>query len=149
MDQDTTQGSGGFGGAGSVKTGGRSTDGGGCFLCGGPHLKKGEDMHVEGPPIKLNSFWQTVLKIVNYLQELAVPWLLVQTRPLAYHAHGASNHRGETGPTIELIVAAQRRESQAGRTLPVTIDRGRRIAITAILELGVEDHGQGHPIAVV
>jgi hypothetical protein len=33
--------------------------------------------------------------------------------------------------------------------LPATIDRGRRIMITAILELGVEDHGQGHPIAVV
>jgi hypothetical protein len=31
----------------------------------------------------------------------------------------------------------------------VTIDRGRRIAITAILVLGVEDHGQGHLIAVV
>lgn len=41
VDQDTTAGNGGFGGAGSVKAGGRSTDGGGCFLCGGPHMKKG------------------------------------------------------------------------------------------------------------
>ncbi|KAH7916476.1 splicing factor, Prp19-binding domain-containing protein [Hygrophoropsis aurantiaca] len=40
LDQDTTAGNGGFGGSGSVKTGGRSIDGGGCFLCGGPHLKK-------------------------------------------------------------------------------------------------------------
>ncbi|KAH7930597.1 hypothetical protein BV22DRAFT_1028318, partial [Leucogyrophana mollusca] len=40
LDQDTTAGNGGFGGAGSVKAGGRSTEGGGCFLCGGPHLKK-------------------------------------------------------------------------------------------------------------
>ncbi|KAF8845473.1 hypothetical protein BDN67DRAFT_460531 [Paxillus ammoniavirescens] len=40
LDQDTTVGNGGFGGGGPVKSGGRSTDGGGCFLCGGPHLKK-------------------------------------------------------------------------------------------------------------
>lgn len=40
LDQDTTQG--GFGGVGSVKVGGQSTEGGGCFLCGGPHLKKGK-----------------------------------------------------------------------------------------------------------
>jgi microfibrillar-associated protein 1 len=34
LDQDTTVGS------GSVKTGGAGTDGAGCFLCGGPHMKK-------------------------------------------------------------------------------------------------------------
>ncbi|KAJ8507457.1 hypothetical protein ONZ45_g10174 [Pleurotus djamor] len=41
LDQDTTAGNGGFGGSGPVKTGGTSMEGGGCFLCGGPHLKKG------------------------------------------------------------------------------------------------------------
>ncbi|KAL4068400.1 splicing factor, Prp19-binding domain-containing protein [Scleroderma yunnanense] len=40
LDQDTTVSTGGFGGAGSVKSGGFSIQGGGCFLCGGPHLKK-------------------------------------------------------------------------------------------------------------
>ncbi|KAG1865516.1 microfibrillar-associated protein MFAP1, Zn finger, CCHC type protein [Suillus subalutaceus] len=50
MDQDTTQGSGGFGGAGSVQTGGRSTEGGGCFLCGGPHLKKDCPQNNQLPP---------------------------------------------------------------------------------------------------
>jgi len=40
LDQDTTAKNGGFGGTGSIKAGGKSTDGGGCFLCGGPHLKK-------------------------------------------------------------------------------------------------------------
>ncbi|KIK99940.1 hypothetical protein PAXRUDRAFT_130994 [Paxillus rubicundulus Ve08.2h10] len=40
LDQDTSVGNGGFGGGGPVQSGGRSTDGGGCFLCGGPHLKK-------------------------------------------------------------------------------------------------------------
>ncbi|KAL1659704.1 microfibrillar-associated protein MFAP1, Zn finger, CCHC type protein [Schizophyllum commune] len=40
LDQDTTAGNGGFGAAGSVKQGGTSTAGGGCFICGGPHLKK-------------------------------------------------------------------------------------------------------------
>ncbi|KAF5361722.1 hypothetical protein D9758_007387 [Tetrapyrgos nigripes] len=40
VDQDTTLPSGGFGGAASIKQGGKSTDAGGCFLCGGPHLKK-------------------------------------------------------------------------------------------------------------
>ncbi|KAG6854084.1 hypothetical protein C0991_010831 [Blastosporella zonata] len=42
LDQDTTATTGGFGGTGPVKAGGKSTDGGGgCFTCGGPHLKKG------------------------------------------------------------------------------------------------------------
>ncbi|KAF8665070.1 hypothetical protein AX16_000538 [Volvariella volvacea WC 439] len=42
VDQDTTVGNGGFGGVGSVRQGGTGlVDGGsGCFLCGGPHLKK-------------------------------------------------------------------------------------------------------------
>ncbi|KAL1738623.1 microfibrillar-associated protein MFAP1, Zn finger, CCHC type protein [Schizophyllum fasciatum] len=40
LDQDTTAGNGGFGAVGSVKQGGTSTAGGGCFVCGGPHLKK-------------------------------------------------------------------------------------------------------------
>lgn len=41
LDQDTTAASGGFGGSASVQAGGTSTAGGGCFLCGGPHMKKG------------------------------------------------------------------------------------------------------------
>jgi len=41
VDQDTTIGSGGFGGTAPVKAGGNALDGGGCFLCGGPHFKKG------------------------------------------------------------------------------------------------------------
>ncbi|TFY80524.1 hypothetical protein EWM64_g3488 [Hericium alpestre] len=40
VDQDTTIVTGGFGGTGSVKVGGKGTDGGGCFICGGPHMKK-------------------------------------------------------------------------------------------------------------
>ncbi|KAG7090735.1 hypothetical protein E1B28_009825 [Marasmius oreades] len=41
VDQDTTIGNGGFGGAGTIKVGGKTIEGGqGCFLCGGPHLKK-------------------------------------------------------------------------------------------------------------
>ncbi|KAH9005917.1 splicing factor, Prp19-binding domain-containing protein [Lactarius hatsudake] len=40
LDQDTTVGSGGIGGTGSVKTAGRGTDSAGCFHCGGPHMKK-------------------------------------------------------------------------------------------------------------
>ncbi|KAH9075727.1 microfibrillar-associated protein MFAP1, Zn finger, CCHC type protein [Lactarius deliciosus] len=40
LDQDTTVGSGGIGGTGPVKTGGRGTDSAGCFHCGGPHMKK-------------------------------------------------------------------------------------------------------------
>jgi len=38
LDQDTTVG---FGGTAPVKQGGTGTDTGGCFLCGGPHLKRG------------------------------------------------------------------------------------------------------------
>jgi microfibrillar-associated protein 1 len=41
LDQDTTASTGGFGGSASVKVGGMG-QGGGCFLCGGPHLKKGD-----------------------------------------------------------------------------------------------------------
>jgi Microfibril-associated/Pre-mRNA processing len=44
VDQDTTIGSGGFGGTAPVKAGGKALDGGGCFLCGGPHLKKGHQI---------------------------------------------------------------------------------------------------------
>ncbi|KAK0208047.1 splicing factor, Prp19-binding domain-containing protein [Desarmillaria ectypa] len=40
LDQDTTVPTGGFGGNAPVKAGGKSLEGGGCFLCGGPHLKK-------------------------------------------------------------------------------------------------------------
>ncbi|KAF7367387.1 RdRP-domain-containing protein [Mycena sanguinolenta] len=40
LDQDTTMATGGFGGTAPVKAGGKSLEGGGCFLCGGPHLKK-------------------------------------------------------------------------------------------------------------
>ena len=35
LDQDTSVGS------GSIKAGSAGTDGAGCFLCGGPHMKKG------------------------------------------------------------------------------------------------------------
>ena len=42
VDQDTTVSTGGFGGHAPVKAGGTNTQAGaGCFLCGGPHLKKG------------------------------------------------------------------------------------------------------------
>ncbi|KAF9456812.1 splicing factor, Prp19-binding domain-containing protein [Collybia nuda] len=40
VDQDTTLSTGGFGGSIPGKTGGTALDGAGCFLCGGPHLKK-------------------------------------------------------------------------------------------------------------
>ncbi|KAF8557373.1 hypothetical protein OG21DRAFT_1407094 [Imleria badia] len=52
LDQDTTAGNGGFGGAGPVKSGGRSTEGGGCFLCGGPHLKKDCPQNIGPPPAR-------------------------------------------------------------------------------------------------
>lgn len=41
LDQDTTASNGGFGGGAPVTAGGTSTAAGGCFLCGGPHMKKG------------------------------------------------------------------------------------------------------------
>lgn len=41
LDQDTTVGAGAFGGTAPAKAGGTSTVASGCFLCGGPHLKKG------------------------------------------------------------------------------------------------------------
>ncbi|OJT11176.1 hypothetical protein TRAPUB_12310 [Trametes pubescens] len=50
LDQDTTASTGGFGGTGSVKAGGSSTAGGGCFLCGGPHLKKDCPQNANLPP---------------------------------------------------------------------------------------------------
>ncbi|KAJ3506167.1 hypothetical protein NLJ89_g7016 [Agrocybe chaxingu] len=40
VDQDTTSGTGGFGGVAPVRSGGTGLEAGGCFLCGGPHLKK-------------------------------------------------------------------------------------------------------------
>src|SRR5882757_6292188 len=41
LDQDTTAQTGGFGGSTPAKAGGPTLEGG-CFLCGGPHLKKGK-----------------------------------------------------------------------------------------------------------
>ena len=41
VDQDTTIQTGGFGRSTPVKAGGTLLEGG-CFLCGGPHLKKGK-----------------------------------------------------------------------------------------------------------
>jgi microfibrillar-associated protein 1 len=55
VDQDTTAGNGGFGGAGAVKAGGSSTQGGGCFICGGPHLKKGMTQSTTSSVISLVS----------------------------------------------------------------------------------------------
>ncbi|KAI0808173.1 splicing factor, Prp19-binding domain-containing protein [Fomes fomentarius] len=49
-DQDTTAQSGGFGGTAPVKAGGTSTAGGGCFLCGGPHLKRDCPQNANLPP---------------------------------------------------------------------------------------------------
>ncbi|KAI0820616.1 splicing factor, Prp19-binding domain-containing protein [Trametes gibbosa] len=50
LDQDTTASTGGFGGTGSVQAGGTSTAAGGCFLCGGPHLKKDCPQNANLPP---------------------------------------------------------------------------------------------------
>ena len=44
LDQDTTVSTGGFVGTGSVKASEKFTDGG-CYLCGGPHLKRGIQAH--------------------------------------------------------------------------------------------------------
>lgn len=44
LDQDTTASNGGFGGTAPVKMGGTGTETGGCFLCGGPHMKKGASL---------------------------------------------------------------------------------------------------------
>ncbi|KAI1787817.1 splicing factor, Prp19-binding domain-containing protein [Ganoderma leucocontextum] len=58
LDQDTTMGTGGFGGAAPVKAGGTSMNDGGCFLCGGPHLKKDCPQNANLPPDG-NGEWMT------------------------------------------------------------------------------------------
>ncbi|KAK7688298.1 hypothetical protein QCA50_008669 [Cerrena zonata] len=55
LDQDTTAGNGGFGGTASVQAGGTSTSGGGCFLCGGPHMKKDCPQNRDLPPGKMGT----------------------------------------------------------------------------------------------
>ena len=58
VDQDTTLGNGGFGGVGPAKP----NAGQGCFLCGGPHLKKGEQpRYVCSSRIHMLLFLQTAL----------------------------------------------------------------------------------------
>lgn len=66
LDQDTTASTGGFGGTSSVKAGGKSVDAGGCFNCGGPHLKKGQSsyslticcIHLTNPSYRLSPrYW--------------------------------------------------------------------------------------------
>lgn len=85
--------------------------------------------------------------MLTCLQESVVLLLLAPTQPPVHHAHGVNNR--QTGPKIELIIAARRKKGRGGRTTPVTIDRGKNIAIITILKLGVEDRDRGHLIAVV
>jgi hypothetical protein len=78
VDQDTTVKTGGFGGTAPVKAGGKSLDGGGCFLCGGPHLKKGDEIlyhrRLVDQPVR-----QTVHRTQgHYLKEELVPTVLRQ-----------------------------------------------------------------------
>ncbi|KAF7796078.1 hypothetical protein EIP86_007249 [Pleurotus ostreatoroseus] len=53
VDQDTSAGAGGFGGTGPV--GGGGTAGAGCFVCGGPHLKKDCPQNRELPPNRIGT----------------------------------------------------------------------------------------------
>lgn len=48
VDQDTTVGNGGFGGAKTLKNPGGmpSNPSAGCFICGGPHMKKGKPSYM-------------------------------------------------------------------------------------------------------
>ncbi|PSS31936.1 hypothetical protein PHLCEN_2v2296 [Hermanssonia centrifuga] len=55
LDQDTTATTGGFGGTAPVKSGGTSTTAGGCFLCGGPHLKKDCPQNKDLPPNRIGT----------------------------------------------------------------------------------------------
>ncbi|KAJ3485499.1 hypothetical protein NLI96_g4915 [Meripilus lineatus] len=55
LDQDTTVASGGFGGTAPVAAGGTSTSGGGCFLCGGPHMKKDCPQNKDLPPNRIGT----------------------------------------------------------------------------------------------
>lgn len=58
LDQDTTVGSGGFGGTAPVKAGGTAVGSGasaGCFLCGGPHLKKDCPQNKDLPPNRIGT----------------------------------------------------------------------------------------------
>lgn len=58
LDQDTTVASGGFGGTAPVKAGGTTVgpgSGAGCFLCGGPHLKKDCPQNNNLPPNKIGT----------------------------------------------------------------------------------------------
>lgn len=52
VDQDTTISTGGFGGQAPFRPNGANAQSG-CFLCGGPHLKKGRQRHI--PCRKLTS----------------------------------------------------------------------------------------------
>ena len=48
LDQDTTRGNGGFGGVDEMKSSGKHGQPGAaivCFICGGPHMKRGRFRH--------------------------------------------------------------------------------------------------------
>ncbi|KZT42733.1 hypothetical protein SISSUDRAFT_843319 [Sistotremastrum suecicum HHB10207 ss-3] len=50
VDQDTSRAAGGFGGVAPVKINGQAGESSGCFLCGGPHLKRDCPQNTGGPP---------------------------------------------------------------------------------------------------
>ncbi|THH33224.1 hypothetical protein EUX98_g991 [Antrodiella citrinella] len=59
LDQDTTGSASNFGGAANGAASGASTSGSGCFLCGGPHMKKDCPQNENLPPGKRpESNWQ-------------------------------------------------------------------------------------------
>jgi microfibrillar-associated protein 1 len=102
VDQDTTMGNGGFGGAGPVKAGRSGTDSGGCFLCGGPHMKRGTS-HV--PPSMMVIFTITCLDCPQNVHALsggpgtgpnAAPTGIRDERRLSWRDDGRQRHDRES-----------------------------------------------------
>ncbi|KAF9066568.1 splicing factor, Prp19-binding domain-containing protein [Rhodocollybia butyracea] len=88
LDQDTTVSTGGFGGTAPVKAGGKSTDAGGCFLCGGPHMKK------ELARIRRDRIMSRVIKVAvvgSGLAGLTTAYLLSASEKFEVHVFEKAN----------------------------------------------------------
>lgn len=131
LDQDTTAGNGGFGGKAPVKAGGLSLDGGGCFLCGGPHLKKGARTHKPNHRVT-DIYFETAPKILAHFRTVGQPGGQVpMQRPLALVSGEHLRPRALGGIVMTLPALGTR----GGRNKPLGIET----EVTVIGEKSMKD----------
>ncbi|KAK7064732.1 RdRP-domain-containing protein [Favolaschia claudopus] len=127
LDQDTTVSTGGFGGNAPVKAGGKSLEGGGCFLCGGPHLKKG----------------MSVSTLSHFIQIGVVPQSLVLGKNATAAMVGIARGKNAIATVIRILVTAGETEMAGATDGPKGEIATEVVIITTVLVDVVHAHVHG------